>query len=158
MRLTPEARAAVDAAIADAHEDGRPTREIAARVVTAMHEMEPSGLPWVSTFLDDLAIAGAVKLCADWRRKHRVRSRTRKGTETELPAYVGANDEDGNAVQLSLIGLDLAGLTRHRARLARQRDTLSVEVAALDVLIRQMEADPSLETVGAAIAALGVAA
>lgn len=46
----------------------------------------------------------------------------------------------------------------HRDRLVRQRDTLSVEVTALDALIKVMQADETLTTAGAAIAALGKAA
>lgn len=154
MKLTPEARGAVNEIMAEAHADGRPTREIASKVVSALRDMEPAGLPWVDTYIDELAILGAQKMCADWRRRQARQERTKRGTSVPVPVYVGQNDAEGAAVQMPFDGLDLDGLRRHRSRLASQRNTLSIEIQYLADLIEVMEGDESIATAGDAAMAL----
>lgn len=155
MKLDPQAREAINLAIAEAHVDGRPTREIAAHVVSAIRDMEPAGLPWVDTYMDELAIIGAQKLCSDWRRAQARKARTAKGTRTSAPAFVGRT-VDGVAVQVRLDGLDLPGVIEHREKLRAQRNTLSTEIQYLTDLIEAMEADASLSTAGDAAVVLAV--
>lgn len=97
----------------------------------------------VEAYRYTLARAGAQKACADWRRTHRVTTTTGKGVEVELPRYAGVRrvDDEGTFehVQLSLPGMTLDELKAHREKLGRQRDTLSIEVSALDNLISVME-------------------
>lgn len=128
MKLTNEARQAINETMAEIHEDGRPSREIAARLVTAMQDMEPSGLPWVGTYMEELAIIGAQKVCADWRRAQARKARTKRGAVTSAPAFVGQTTPTGEAVQRSFDDLDLEGIERHIARMSKQRNTLSTEI------------------------------
>lgn len=155
MRLHPDDRDVIHAILAEVHVPGRPTREIAAEFAAAVRELEPSGLPWVSTYLDELVIVGAQKVCADWRRSQNTSAKTKKGTDTPVPAYVGQNDAaTGTAVQLAFEGLDLDGLRRHRQRLAAQRNTLSTTIQYLADLVEAMESDASIVTAGDAAVVL----
>lgn len=155
MKLNPDDRDVIHAILAEVHVPGRPTREIAARFATAVRDLEPSGLPWVTTYLDELVIVGAQKVCADWRRSQNTSAKTKKGSSTPVPAYVGQNDAvTGAAVQLVFDGLDLDGLRRHRQRLAAQRNTLSTTIQYLADLIEVMEADDTVRTAGDAATVL----
>ena len=152
MKLDPRQRAVVQAALAEAHRGiarGVRTRTIAARFLAALRDSERFGHgDWIDTYLDDLAVAGAMKVAADWRRRHRTAELTAKGTRLDVPAYA-STVRDGHYVQQSLDGLDLPALRHKRAKLAAQRDTLSREVSFLGDLIATMEAD-NLATAGEA--------
>lgn len=155
MKLHPDDRDVIHAILAEVHVPGRPTREIAAEFATAVRDLEPSGLPWVSTYLDELVIIGAQKVCADWRRSRKGQAKTKKGTDTPVPAFVGQTDAaTGVAVQLTFDGLSLPELRRHRQRLASQRNTLSTEIQYLADLIDVMEADETVTTAGDAATVL----
>jgi len=155
VKLHPNDRDVIHAILAEAHVPGRPTREIAAHFAAAVRDLEPSGLPWVSTYLEELVIVGAQKVCADWRRSQNGKAKTKKGTDTPVPAFVGQNDAaTGTAVQLTFDDLDLDGVRRHRQRLAAQRNTLSTTIQYLADLVEVMESDESIATAGDAATVL----
>lgn len=156
MRLDPEARAVLDDALERAHADlgdGVRPRAIAASVVAHLRDSERFGLPWVESCVDDLAVVGAMKLCADWRRRHRTPAATAKGTAVAAPRFSTARDETGEFVQVAFDGMDLAAVRRRRDQLEAQRNTLSVEVRLLADLAELMERD-AIPTAGQALATL----
>lgn len=135
-----------------------PTRDVAHHFTAAVKELEGSGDPWVPAFIDSLTVDGASKWLGDWRRKHRLKARTKKGTAVEPSAYAGRRNDDGGYEQMRLLDMDLVSLKAHADKLKSQRDTLSVEIRLLDDLIEAMESDDALSTVGAAFRKLGLAA
>jgi len=153
VKLHAEAREAVEAALVAAHEGGGTTRGIAGRFVRSIRDLERFGQPWVADYLEDLTIRGAMKVCADWRRKTTVKARTKSGV-VDLPGFVGRTNDHGEATQEPLIRLDLDAVLDHKRRLSAQRNTLSRSIAALDQLIALMEANPALRTVGEALPVL----
>lgn len=161
--MEPTRQQIVDDVIRDAHEaDERiVTREVARRIIDELHALEGSGARWIGDLIDSLAETGAQKLYADWRRRQSIRSRTRKGTEVDIPIYGAVREqaEDGSIVytQLALFTMTLAQVVERRDQLARQRDTLSAEVRFFADLAEIMEADPSLKTAGEALARLEAA-
>src|SRR5690606_2399463 len=98
----------IDDIIHDAHHgrDRIVSAEVAADVVDEVRNLEAAGHSWVADLIDRWLIVGAQKACADWRRRHQHKGRTRKGTAVEVPVY-GAVRETNDAgevvhVQLSL--------------------------------------------------------
>jgi hypothetical protein len=151
MKLDPIAREAVTAAIEEAHRHAEHPRAIAALVVGAVRDMEPSGLPWVADYIDDLALVGAMKLCSDWRRSHQTEGRTKKGTPVPVPTFSGATTPEGDPVQLRFVGLTADDLRAKKRRMSSQRNSLSSEIQLLNDLIAIMEADESIATAGDAL-------
>lgn len=169
MKLHLEARVAVVALIEQAHaecatEEGFPPAAVAGRFVDLVADLQRFGQPWVDDYIRDLAIVGAKRVCADWRRSHQLDTRTPKGTRTSLPAYAGitkAKTPDETTVrhlQLPLRDLSLPALRQHVDKLAKQRNTVSTQLQVLQALVKHMEANPECLTAGAAIDALGLAA
>lgn len=133
-------------------------RDVAMRFLDAVRELEPSGDPWVVAFLDSIAITGASKWLADWRRNSRFQVKTLKGTETDVGEYAGTVNEDGEHEQMRLFEMSAEELKRHIDKLEAHRDTLSREIRFLSDLLEAMVADPSLATAGDAFRKLGLAA
>lgn len=147
----------------DAHEahsaDGRFfPRDVAMAFLDSVRALEGSGDPWVGAFLDAIAVTGASKWLADWRRSSRYEVKTLKGTTTDVGEYAGTVNEDGEHEQMRLFEMDAAQLTRHIQKLEAQRNTLSREIQFLADLLAAMEADPELKTAGDAFRKLGLAA
>lgn len=134
------------------------TSEIAAEMVEQLHELEAFGHAWVAEFLDDLAEDGAAKKYADWRRRHRIGSKTKKGTEVDVPAFaaVRKQDDEGNVVyhQMRLEDMTLPQLEAKAEHIGKTRDTLSIEYRFYRDLIEMMQADTTLVTAGDALARL----
>jgi hypothetical protein len=156
-------RQVIDDLIHDAH-FGRAevvTRKVAAEIVDELHGLEASGHEWVSEYLDQLAVKGAAKVYADWRRRYRVGSRTKKGTALDVPAYaaVRKHDDRGAVVfaQMHLEDMTLPQLEAKAERIGKTRDTLSVEYRFYRDLIELMQTDAALATAGDAIARLEAA-
>lgn len=137
------------------------TSEVAAEIVDELHAMEASGQEWVTDLLDDLAAKGAAKVYSDWRRRYTVDATTKKGTDLTMPAYgaVTTRDAEGKVVytQMHLLDMTLPQLVERRGRIAKTRDTLSIEVRILSDLIEAMEADATLVTARDALARLDAA-
>lgn len=156
-------RQIIDDIIHDAHHgrDRIVSAEVAAVVVDEVRNLEAGGHRWVEGLIDRWLIIGAQKACADWRRRHQHKGRTRKGAEVEVPVYgaVRETGDDGQVVhvQLALFTMTLEQARERRDTLAGQRDTLSAEVRWFSDLIEVMEADASLKTVGDALARLEAA-
>ena len=153
----------IDRVIQAAHERRTEiiTSEVAKEIVEQLHELEQFGHAWVTEYIDALAEDGAQKKYGDWRRRHRIDSRTKKGTEVDVPAYAGVRtkDDDGKVTfhQMRLEDMTLPQLEAKADAVARTRDTLSVEYRFYSDLIEMMRADASLATVGDAIAKLEAA-
>src|SRR5690606_4470213 len=149
-----EERRVVDDIIHDAHhgKDRIVAREVAADVVDEVRNLEASGATWVESLIDSWLLAGAMKACADWRRGHLHKGRTKKGAEVDMPIYGAVRDTDDAGetvyVQLHLFTLTLEQARIRRQALASQRDTLSAEVRWFTDVIELMEANPELRTVG----------
>jgi hypothetical protein len=161
VKLDERAREVVRGAIAGAHDDlgaGKPSRQIAARVIELLRDSERFGHVFVDAYLDDLAVGGMMKVCADWRRAHSSQGRTAKGTPVPVPTYTATADDDGNTVQASFADLDLGSLRDQRASLAATRDTYSKRIRMVSDLIEIMEADAAVKTVGDALHVLNGAA
>lgn len=168
MKLHLEARMAVVALIEQAHaecvtDDGFPPAQVAGRFVDLVSELQAFGQPWIDDYVRDLAIVGAKRVCADWRRSHQLDAKTPRGSRTSLPAYAGiakpkTSDDGVRHLQLPLRDLGLEELKQHAARMAKQRNTVSTQLQVINALVKHMEADPSCATAGAAIDALGLAA
>lgn len=135
--------------------------EVAAEIVDELRNLEASGKQWVAEYVDDLAAKGAAKVYADWRRRHRIDGRTKKGTEVDVPAFaaVRERDDEGNVVytQMRLEDMTLPQLEAKAEAIGRTRDTLSVEYRFYRDLIEVMQADSSLVTAGDAMARLAAA-
>lgn len=160
--MEPTRQQVIDDIISEAHEaDSRSTSAAAERIVSELHNLEASGHAWITEFLDDLAQKGAARIYADWRRRIQHAGRTSHGAEVEIPVFGAVREvgEDGSVayVQLALFSMTLPQVIERRNQLARQRDTLSVEVRFLTDLAEMMEADPSLVTAGQAIARMDAA-
>lgn len=156
-------RQIVDDLIHDAHhgKDRIVASEIAAEVVADLRNLEAEGHRWVSELIDRLLLAGAAKMCADWRRRYSHSGRTKKGTEVEIPkwgAVIEADDAGAPVhVQLALFTMTLDQARAKRDALVKGRDTLSAEIRWYSDVIEIMEADPALRTVGDALARLEAA-
>lgn len=161
--MEPTRQQVLDDVIHDAHfrRSEIITSEVAAEIVDELHNLEASGHQWVSDFIDELAAKGAAKIYSDWRRRYTIDATTKKGTGLTLPAYgaVVTRDDEGQAVyqQMHLLDMTLPQLVERRGRLAKTRDTLSIEVRLLSDLIEAMEADSSLVTARDALARLEAA-
>lgn len=138
------------------------TSEVVAEIVDELHGLEAAGHDWVADYLDTLAAKGAAKVYADWRRRYTIDTTTRKGTGVTVPGFgsVLKRDDEGQVVytQMRLLDMTLPQLIERRGRLAKTRDTLSIEVRLLSDLIEAMEADASLVTARDAIARVEEAA
>ena len=161
MKLDPEARDAVNAALTEAHAvlvDKRVrSRHVASRFVTLIRDMEPSGAAWIPVYLDELAIVGAMKVCADWRRTKNGTAKTRKGTNVAVPLWSTTTDDQGEPVLSPFDALTADELRIRMDQMEAQRDTLSRELRLYADLLEAMEA-PGVDTVGQALAAMGQAA
>lgn len=135
-----------------------PTREVAIRFAREVRDLERLGEPWVEHFVESLVIEGAAKWLSDWRRTHRLKARTKKGTAVEPGHFAGRRSADGSYEQMPLLSMDLGALKAHAAKLAAQRNTLSIEIRFLRDLIEAMEADETLTTAGDAFRKMGLAA
>lgn len=135
-----------------------PTRDVAHRFVAAVRDLEQYGDPWVAAFVDSLTVDGASKWLADWRRKHQISAKTKKGTAVDVPRFAGRRNAEGEYEQMHLFEMDLAALEAHAFKLAAHRDTLSRELRLLHDLIDAMKADDNLRTAGDAFRKLGLAA
>lgn len=161
--MEPTRQQVIDDLIHDAHfrRSEIVASEVAAEIVDELHGMEASGHQWVSDYLDDLAAVGAAKRYADWRRRYRVESSTKKGTPVDVPEYAAVmkRDDEGQVVytQMRLADMTLPQLEAKAEQIGRTRDTLSVEYRFYRDLIDVMKADPSLSTAGEAIARLEAA-
>ena len=157
MKLNPEAREAINFALAEAHCELGRSRSIAMRFVDLIRDMEPSGQAWVVEYLDELAIVGAMKVCADWRRTKQSKARTRKGTEVAVPLWASTEDAAGEQTLTRFDDLDAKALRARKDQMETQRDTLSREIQLYADLLEAMEA-PGVETVGQALAVMELAA
>lgn len=157
MKLDTEAREAVNAALTEAHSDLGRSRVIAARFVDLIRDMEPSGHQWISEYLDELSIVGAMKVCADWRRSRNGTARTRKGTPVPIPLFATTETADGIQTIGRFEDLDANDLRARKEQMEAQRNTLSREIRLYADLLEAMEA-PGVETVGQALAAMEQAA
>ena len=165
MKLDLTRRQIIDDLIHDAHfsriEQGAKTSEVAAAIVDELHGMEASGHPWVSDYLDKLATRGASLLYSDWRRRFRIRGRTKKGTRCTVPAYAAAVERtaDGTRVytQLPFSAMTVEQVQSKHDALVKTRNTLSVEVRLYADLLELMRSDPSLATAGDALTKLEAA-
>lgn len=163
MTLIPDERAAIERLKADAHAEARRpdgsfvSADANVAFVRLLREVEGISPAAISTYLDSLAVKGAGKVLADWRRKHRAPAKTSKGTAVDAPAYAGVRrpDSDGALVhvQVALPGLSLDEMRAHKAKLSATRDTLSREVRLVSDLIDVMEMK-GYETAGEALADL----
>lgn len=162
MKLTPEAREAVNAALIEAHavlgKQRTTSRHIAYRFVTAIREMEPSGAPWVPVYLDDLAMVGALKVCSDWRRRQHGRAKTKKGTAVPVPLWAAVTDKRGEPIIATFGSLTAAELRECKEALEAQRNTLSREITYYRDLLAVMEQDAKVTTAGQAMSVLERAA
>src|SRR5689334_9185276 len=75
-------------------------RHVAEQFVALVQEQLGSGRQEIPTFLDRLAVDGAGKWLADYRRSVSLVAKTKKGNEVEVSAYAGIRDEDGQPVQM----------------------------------------------------------
>lgn len=162
MKLDPTQRQIVADEITKAHgvamvKGSFRSREVAADVVARLEDMERFGHPWVRQYLRSLAISGAMKACADWRRIAQRPARTKRGKVVSLPAFSAGTDQQGRPVQMRLADMTPAELEAKRDRMARTRDTYSTEVAAYDAVLAFM-AEHGHRTVGDALAAMERAA
>ena len=164
MKLDPSIRQIIqeeiDAAHNDATTDGKfRSREVAAALVHRLEDMQRFGAPWVRAYLRDLAITGAMRPCADFRRRGQVAARTKRGKRVLLPLFTAAGrDAQGRPVQGRFDDLTLAQLAAKRNSMAKTRDTYSAEVATYDALMAFMAANPQIRTTGEARAAMERAA
>ena len=92
MRLSAGERAKRDEVIAKAHaEHGRDgTRAVALAVVDEFTDMEGFGQAWVTDYLHHLAVAGAMAVCRQHRRRFTIPALTKRGKRVNLPAFTGA--------------------------------------------------------------------
>lgn len=161
--MEPTRQQIVDDIIHDAHFRSSEiiASVVATEIVDELRNLEASGAGWVAEFIDSLAAQGAAKKYADWRRRYRIESRTKKGTEVDIPAYAAtrSHDDAGNVVytQMRLEDMTLPQLVAKAQQIERTRDTLSVEYRFYSDLIEIMQADESLATVGDAMTRLAAA-
>ena len=162
MKLTGRQQQIVDDIIDEAHREHEGvTSEVTAGIIQRLQDLEGSGEPWVSAYIDSLAEVGAGRGYADWRRRHEIPGKTKAGTEITVPAFGGVTRkaEDGSVVyvQLALPGMTLGELRDLRNRKAAMRNTLSGEIKVYDALIDLM-VEHDLATAGEALALMGEAA
>lgn len=162
MKLDPTRRQIIDDLIHDAHfariDQGAQTSEVAAAIVDELHGMEGSGHEWVGEYLDKLAARGASLAYSDWRRRFRLKGRTKKGTRCTVPAYAASVErtEDGGVVytQHPFASMTAEQLQSKHDQLVKTRNTLSVEVRLYADLLELMREDSSIVTAGDALAKL----
>jgi hypothetical protein len=165
MKLTTEQRQVIADLVLEAHEasvapsgDGYDTTAAAEAFVASLHDIEGGAPEWIARYVDALAVDGAKKVCADWRRANRLPGKTRKGTPVDMPAFAGVRRSDGGGapvyVQMRFESMDIEALRMHRDKLEAARNTYSREITLISDLIDLMEADPSLRTAGDALAHL----
>lgn len=158
MKLDDRQKALRDAALAEAHQGatgGVPTRGIALRFVDALRDTERFGEAWVDSYLRHLAVSGAMKVCADWRRPQRTAGQTARGTAVDVPRYVGERTEEGWETRDSG-GMTADELRTLRARLEAQRNTLSKRIAHLNDALKLLDSGDA-RTFAEAVDALAVA-
>lgn len=148
---------------AEAHNLHSDPRRIAAHVVSELDRLAGSGEPWVAASLAEWSVTGAMKACADWRRRQAKRSVTVKsGRQVEVPAWGSARSlDDAGAITYEQVPFDcftVEQLEDWIGRTEKARNTLSQEVAAARVVLAFMQANAECRTAGDAIAALGMAA
>ena len=156
MKLTKQERTERDQLIDAAqrwatHGGASRTRSQAAEFVAQLEELEGLRGGWIAPYLRSLTITGAMAACANRRRRLSRSALTKKGLPVSMPAFASGT-KDGLPVQLPLDSMTVEQVDRHRRRLAATRDTLSREIAVLNVVLEQMASDPSIRTVGEALA------
>lgn len=163
MKLEAAQRQIVARVIAEAHDscDGV-TADVKRAIAEGLADLERFGHAWVSDLLTDLVAAGCGSLYADWRRSLGIDAKTKKGTAVAMHGFgaVRETSESGEVFyrQMRFEDMDLDQLRNHRAALAANRDTLSRQITLTDDLIAVMEADPSVQRAGDALARLAAAA
>lgn len=151
MRLNPEQRTFVADLIAEAHTRAtRPDGSLSSRAVPVhfvdlLGENEGAAPRFVGDYLLTLAIKGAAKVCADWRRSQTTTAPTRKGRRIDVPAFASARRRKGDGsteyVQVPLPGMTLAELRSLRASLEKGRNTTSARISTVARLIEVCEAE-----------------
>ena len=158
--MEPTRRQILDDIIREAHEShGGCSSDVKLAILDALSDLEASGAAWVTAELDRYAQAGAARAYADWRRRTQIRSKTRKGTNVELPAFgavTEATDDGTRTVQMLLEDLTIDQARERIARLAKSRDTYSREITLLRDAVALMEAE-GIDRVGDALAKLAAA-
>lgn len=158
MRLTEPERASVHDLMAEAHRLAtRPDGSVSVRAVpshflTLLSEVEGADPAFVGRYRDALALRGAAKVAADWRRTQR----TRVGRRSDAPRFGGVRrrrpDGATEHVQVPLPAMTLNELRERKASLEKSRNTTSDQIAMYADLIAACEAN-GYTTAGQAMAA-----
>lgn len=149
MNLAPDHRSFIDHVVEQAHAEHDLSRDISARIVDEIQDVQGFGQEWTEAFLRELAIKGAAQLAREWRRRQTTVTTTAQGTTVPLPVYAAVHTAEGYK-QVRLADMTAPQLRAHRERLSAQRNTLSKEVQYVTDLLDIMEADPSVTTAGQA--------
>lgn len=158
--MEPTRRQILDDIIREAHEShGGCASDVKLAILDALKGLEGSGAAWVAAELDRYAQAGASRAYADWRRRTQIKSKTRKGTNVEIPTFgavTEATPDGTRVVQLPLEDLTIEQVRERIARLAKARDTYSREITLLRDVVALMESE-GIVSVGDALAKLAAA-
>jgi len=136
VKMPQDAQEVVRRLLADAHVDGRPSREIAETFLASLEDLDRFGQQWTDDLRRELAIRGAMKVCGDYRRRQVTHHKTPKGKSITMPRYAGINR--GVHVQVEFSGLTVEELRSHLLGLVSQRDALSVRISFVSHLLKQM--------------------
>jgi hypothetical protein len=149
MRLTDTERSVVNDLLAEAHRlatrpDGSfSSRAVPSHFVRLLAESEGGSPGFFGRYLDALALRGAAKVAADWRRSQRTEATTRKGKRIDVPRFGGVRRRrlDGRPehVQVALPGMTVGDLRDLKATLEKSRNTTSARISAVAALIEVCE-------------------
>ena len=152
----------MQAIITEAHAKYTQPRQIAAHVASELERLRGSGVEWVEQEINRATVDGLMKKCSSWRAQRRTTVRTKKGNRAEVPAWAGVSVvAPSGSIEYHQMQFD--DLTRNQVeaslnRMAKQRNTLSVDIAIRKQVLDYMDEHPECVRAGDAMAALGIAA